>query len=281
MVDMPKGSQAPRRRPSLRGVLMQDVAFGKERVRAWPTARGKAKTKAQKEAQDKFALVQRMAAYLAPGVLAYIHKAVDNSPLLPRDVVTMMLYNRWMAFDLEDGRTLWPMTARTDISEALDIITKEIGDYLVRTSTGWAGASTLPTPPGRIRQGAARLSANIASSSGFFQRVAFNQITGDDMGWWKGAPDFAWKPDVPGFYMVEFHYRRLVAACDGVWIYNGDLSKTLIYGAAVNTFRSAMSTGMIYLDGATAITTGGWTRASGTVEAGEPAGSYFKITGPF
>lgn len=281
MVDMPKGSQAPRRRPSLRGVLMQDIAFGKERVRVWPTGRGRPKTKAQKEAQDKFALVQRMAAYLAPGVLAYIHKAVANSPLLPRDVVTMQLYNRWMAFDLEDGRTLWPMTARNDVSEALDVLTKAIGDYLVRTPSGWAGASTLPSPPTRLKQVTATLNVNRVGIGGFFARVPFDVVIGDPKEWWLPGPVYAFKPDVPGFYAVELHYRKTVGSCDGVWIYNQDATVILASGPTVNTFRSACVNAMLYLDGQTAITSGGWNRSAGTIEGTGAQPAYFRITGPF
>lgn len=281
MVDMPKGSQAPRRRPSLRGVLMQDIAFGKERVRAWPTPRGPAKTKALKESRDKFALVQKMAAYLAPGVLAYIHKAVDNSPLLPRDVVTMMLYNRWMAFDLEDGRTIWPMTARTDVSEALDILTKEVGDYLVRTSAGWRGASTLPMQPTRVKQAAAYLSAPMQTAPGFRDRVPFNVINGDPGGWWQAGTSFSWKPDVPGFYMLELRISKTTESITAAWVKTGDLSKILLSGWDENASRAAVTVGMLYLDGLSAVTSSCWNTGSSTIEANGAQGSYFKITGPF
>lgn len=281
MVDMPKGSQAPRRRPSLRGVLMQDIAYGQERVRAWPRSRGPAKTKAEKAAQDKFALIQRMAAYLAPGVLAYIHKAVGNSPLLPRDVVTMMLYNRWMAFDLEDGRTLWPMVAYNDVSEALDVLTKEVGDYLVRTAGGWRGASTLPIQSPHLKQGYVCLKANVPGFTGFFSRVPFDKVSADPQGWWTGAPKFEWKPDVPGFYFFELSVRKLTQQMNVVWVQSSDLTTRLLQGIDESDIRQAVVTGMLWLDGKTAVTSGGFGNGAGTFEGLLPTDCFFKITGPF
>lgn len=260
---------------------MQDIAFGKERVRVWPSSRGKPKSKAQKEQQERFALVQRMAHYLAPEAMAYIHKAVANSPLLPRDVVTMQLFNRWMAFDLEDGRTLWPMPAYNDVSEALDVITKTMGDYLVRNVDGWRGASTLPSPPTKLKQAQALLSANIPGTNGVFNHVPFNQIEGDPGGWWKGGPDNAWKPDVPGFYELELRIRKTSNNINVVWVSKNDLSIQLLQGADIGGIRAAVVTGMIYLDGNTAVTAGGFNSAGGTIEGGVGRTSFFKITGPF
>lgn len=113
------------------------------RRRAWPSPRGAPRSAAQREAQDRFRIVQKAAAYLAPDALIYIRKATEDSPLLVRDVVTMQLYGRWLAFTLPDGRTLMPQPPINDVSEALDVLGNTVGSFLRRTPDGWR---TVPGP---------------------------------------------------------------------------------------------------------------------------------------
>lgn len=80
---------------------------------------------------------QRATKYFAPRMYYFFMEQVKNSPLLPRDVMTMMLYNRLYAFDLTDGRTFWPMPALFDISDALDVISNIPGHQLVRGDKFW------------------------------------------------------------------------------------------------------------------------------------------------
>jgi hypothetical protein len=116
---------------------MQDVALGQERVRVWPRKRGRAKTKAQREANDKFRVAQMCCNYVAPQIYLWAHEARKGTPLLTRDLLNMMLYNRLLIFDLEDGRTLTPMTGITDVSASLDVLGKDVGSTLMRTPDGW------------------------------------------------------------------------------------------------------------------------------------------------
>lgn len=82
-------------------------------------------------------LAQRMTKYMAPRMYQEMMKQVEGSPLLPRDVMTMMLYNRLYAFVLPSGRILWPMPAYYDVSETLDVITNTPGETIVRGVDGW------------------------------------------------------------------------------------------------------------------------------------------------
>lgn len=120
--------------------MMTDTVNGKVRARIWPRRRPSKPTKEQAEVRDKFAQAQRIARYVAPEMMAYIMKAVENSPLLPRDVLTMLAFNRWLMFTTEDGRSYWPMTARTDVSEALDVLGSTPGKVLRRGPQFWEAA---------------------------------------------------------------------------------------------------------------------------------------------
>jgi hypothetical protein len=50
---------------------------------------------------------------------------------------TMMMYNRLFAVTLDTGKELWPMPARTDVSQALDVLGKTPGSTLVRGTNYW------------------------------------------------------------------------------------------------------------------------------------------------
>lgn len=127
------------RRPTFRGVVMQDISQGSKRVRKWPKPRGKPKTQAQKDAQDKFRAAQAAAKWMAPRVVYSFTEACRGTPLMPRDLVTSMLYQRLLMIVDENGRKLWPMVAKSDVEEALSTITQAIGDILYLGPEGWTG----------------------------------------------------------------------------------------------------------------------------------------------
>lgn len=133
----PGKTSASGRRPSLRGILIQDVVFGTERTRKWPRKKPKRPTPAEKRTRDQFRTMQRATKYFAPRMYLDFMNMVEGTPLLPRDVMTMMLANRLFAFVTEQGKVLWPMPARIDVSEALDTINNEPGKSLIRGEQGW------------------------------------------------------------------------------------------------------------------------------------------------
>lgn len=260
---------------------MQDISRGAQRTRIWPSPRGKPKTKAEAERQELFRLVQKMAVWFAPDLLLYIYKATKNSPLLVRDIVTMQLFNRWIAFDLEDGRTLWPMPARNDVSDALDILTNVVGDFLIRGATGWVGASTLPSPPGTIGQGVAYLSADLARPSGAGQKFPFNAVPIDPHGWWTGLPDYGWRPDVPGFYHVELVLQPITAAINYVAVKNAATGTYLALGSNCSANEMAVLSTMLELDGNTTVTSDWFMAGASSIRGAGDYRTRFKITGPF
>lgn len=139
MASLPPSSNPPKRRPALRGVIQMDTANGKLRARAWPRKRNKPKTKEQAALENNFRLAQICTKYFEPRLYADAINAVAGTPLLPRDIMTMQLFNRLVMFKLDDGRELWPMTARFDVSRALDILASNQGSMLIRGDDFWEG----------------------------------------------------------------------------------------------------------------------------------------------
>lgn len=128
-----------KRMPTHKGKVMVDTYRGALRVRAWPKPRGQAKTPAEKARQTKFAQIQRAYPWLAPAQVLWLRDQTENSPLMPRDVLTAMMYNRLMNFTLPNGKTLYPMPTYQDVSDALDAITQTEGETVVRGPNGWEG----------------------------------------------------------------------------------------------------------------------------------------------
>lgn len=116
---------------------MIDLVNGKIRIRKWPRPRRRAKSTAQQLSRDKFAAAQRAAKYIAPQIMRLFTEATAGTPLLPRDLSTMMLYNRMYAFHMPDGRKVFPMPAYLEVSDALDVISNMDGMTLVRGANGW------------------------------------------------------------------------------------------------------------------------------------------------
>lgn len=141
MADTPDGQGPPPRRPSLRGSLMIDTVHGKVRIRAWPRKRGKPKTPDQAHRQTKFAMAQLASKFVSPQQMVDVMNARAGTPILPRDVFTSLFYGRLAAFIMTNGKVIWPMAARTDVSDALDVITQTPGYFLRRGNAGWEGVA--------------------------------------------------------------------------------------------------------------------------------------------
>lgn len=134
---IPPGNRPPGRRPSLRGVLMSDIVKGQSRVRAWPRKRKSTQHPDQVAAAKKFANAQFATKFMAPQMVADFASAVQGTPLLPRDLLTSMLYGRLAAFVLEDGKVRYPMPARIDVSQSLDALGNTPGMTLIRREDYW------------------------------------------------------------------------------------------------------------------------------------------------
>jgi hypothetical protein len=131
------GGATYKRRPAYKGVIMQDVSQGRERVRVWPRKRGKATKAKTKELNDAFREAQIAAKYWDPRNIIEIDEWRKGTPILIRDIQVAMMYNRMFRFTASDGRMIYGMPARQDISDALDAVCPLPGAILVRTNEGW------------------------------------------------------------------------------------------------------------------------------------------------
>jgi hypothetical protein len=154
---------------------MVDVSQGELRVRKWPRKRGRAKTTAERARQETFRAVQMVSKFMAPQIVNAVTKAVQGTPLMPRDLLTSMLYGRLAMFIMDDGRKLWPVTARNEVSEALDALSQTPGDMLIRTESGWVGIPladlVAASGPWRAHRAAA---ANNVTGNGTTYHIVFD-----------------------------------------------------------------------------------------------------------
>ena len=123
---------------------MIDTNGGQARIRAWPRSRGAPKSQAQLAAQEQFRAWQWASKYLSPEMYRQITEARVGTPILPRDFITCMLSGRLAAFRLTDGKVLYPVTARNDVSSGLDMLSQTPGDTLVRGEEFWEGRGATP-----------------------------------------------------------------------------------------------------------------------------------------
>ena len=133
-----------KRRPSLTGVIMQDVSHGAERTRAWPRKRTAAEKAKTKEQNEWFKQVQWASKYLAPGIMKNIMEARAGTPFLPRDIFTMQMAGTMCSFVTPNGRRIHSMATYQAVSESLDAITQFENYLLIRGPEGWVGVPYAP-----------------------------------------------------------------------------------------------------------------------------------------
>lgn len=149
MSRVPPGKTPSGRQPTFRGAFQLDTFRGEIRARRWPRKRGKPKTLAEKARQDWFRAVQKAADYWPSQTLRAIHDATAGTPLLPRDIVTHIASGRAAYFELPDGRKIYPMLIKTQVSEALDSLGQTEGMLIIRGAQYWEAhpISALPIGP--------------------------------------------------------------------------------------------------------------------------------------
>lgn len=138
------------RRPSFRGNLYLYIRHGQQVIASWPKKRPKKKHPITAAQNEEFRKTMQRIKYLPGNVQKEHIRATQGLALLPRDTLTMMLYNRMCAIELNDGTRIYPMPARQDVSESLDVLAQIVGMILVRGPDFWQGL--LPGSPGATLQ---------------------------------------------------------------------------------------------------------------------------------
>lgn len=138
-----------KRRPSMRGNLLQDTTRGVERNRAWPEPRGSRQTRAQREQTDWFRQANWAFKLQDPKTIQMFTEAAAGTSLYPRDIFSIMAAGGLFSLVKDDGKVMYPMQSILAVSESLDVITQTIGATLVRGPERWTAGPLIP-PTGKL-----------------------------------------------------------------------------------------------------------------------------------
>lgn len=151
---------------------MQDVSQGEERNRLWPRKRPRRKTKEQKAREEKFRFANQATKYIAPQTLVAFTEGVRGTPLLPRDLIIQQLYQRTAAFTLPDGKTRFPVVAKTSVSQSLDVLSQTPGSILLRGEEFWEAAI-----PGGLPQWSVLMDVTVTEDTPYVETEVFAGIS--------------------------------------------------------------------------------------------------------
>lgn len=110
--------------------------------RAWPKPR-KTFTAKQRNAMAAFKEAAIAIKQMDSNQIAQSYALSAGTQLLPRDLLMQSLYGRTGYYVLNDGRRIYSMAARQDISEFLDGLGHDKGSVMARDGLFWT-----PIPPG-------------------------------------------------------------------------------------------------------------------------------------
>lgn len=201
--------------------------------------------------------------------------ARQGTPILPRDAMFRQMFGRLSMFTLPDGRRIYPMVARVEVSECLDTLSQTPGDILIRLEEGWGAIpfeSIVPISAHVYR------SSNIAGVIGQQNRLPYNAVVADPAGWWTGTPDFEWTVDRAGLYLAEMTARKTannIASCS---IRTAPGLIVLAVGNDIANQRGTQVTAMLSLEAGAKVTSSAFNNAAGTYEGGGSGIMYFKLS---
>lgn len=125
------------RKPSFRGHAYAYVSGGEVRVAAWPTHRRKGHRSELSDTEEWFRQAQWASKYWPAQMQVQCAEAVKGTPLMPRDIMTMIMAGRAFMWVSEDGWKVYSVAARNDVSESLDVLSQYPGSILYRGTTVW------------------------------------------------------------------------------------------------------------------------------------------------
>ena len=123
--------------PSFRGRVVISARHGKIYARKWPRKRGPAKTDRAKDNQERFRQSMLLAKYTDARQQALSRCTMNHLPVRPYDALLAAMAGRLWAVETDDGRTLYSMSSRQDVSLNLDILNQEPGRFLIRGPIVW------------------------------------------------------------------------------------------------------------------------------------------------
>lgn len=215
---------------------MQDVSQGAERVRAWPKKRGKGVDAAQKERMEWFRQAQWAAKYCDPRMIQTFAEATKGTPLLPRDLMTMMLAGRWLEFTMPDGRVITSVQSKQDVSRSLDVLGEGVGYTLVRGEEYW---EFQPIPVGgRYGAQVTRAASTSYPNTATGNPVTFTAEPIDQAAFWIAGQPTRLTVPVQGWYNIEFNGEKIGGSATFMYVFlrvNGVVVQQFLYGNGVGS----------------------------------------------
>lgn len=129
-----------RKGPAFTKRIQQDVVRGVPRVRAWPPKKPVARSAKWTEQIEWFRQANWATKFWPAEYHWTIREATKGSPFYPRDIMLMLMSGRFAYISFTDGTTVYPMAARQDISQSLDVLSNQPNSVLVRGPEWWTAA---------------------------------------------------------------------------------------------------------------------------------------------
>lgn len=153
--------------PSITGTVQSDAVRGRPRLRAWPPKKAAAAKAKNQEQIEWFRQAQFLAKYAASTQMKVAREVTTGTPLMPRDLLTMAMAGRLWVIKDQNGKEIWPVAVRNDVSQALDLLSKKAGSILYRGPDIWEGSN----PP------SGTLNALFANSEGAVEWRAISSLS--------------------------------------------------------------------------------------------------------
>lgn len=185
---------------------MQDISQGQERVRAWPQPRGKVKNQKTKDQMEWFWQAQFAAKVMDPRIMIWANETTAGTPLLPRDITTMMMAGRMIALVEPNGKVTHSVAFRTQVSESLDAITQEEGYIMIRQPEGWRGIPLSAVQAVGVLTGK---SGNVSGSPySQYNLVSWDAPSIDPLNMWDAGAPTKFTVQQAGWYDVSLYGQK-------------------------------------------------------------------------
>lgn len=186
---------------------MVDVSNGKERMRQWPTRRGKKLHPKTLDQMEWFRQAQWACKYMQPEIMQMFAEATKGTPFLPRDLATMMMAGRLFTFVFPDNTRLYSVQTRNDVSESLDAISMTPGHTLVRGPDFWTSQEPIvSTVKGAILNRAAATPSFASNVAGV---ITWTTEQLDQRNYWNVAFPTRFTVDQEGWYQLFYTMQRV------------------------------------------------------------------------
>ena len=206
MAALPPRGKTVTRRPTFKGVMMQDVSNGVERNRKWPRSRGKSLHPNTLDQMDWFRQAQWATKYMDQKIMVSFMEATKGTPLLPRDIATMMFAGRWLYFRLPNGRKVFSVQALKDVSASLDVISQTPGHQLLRGPEYWYGVPQITG--NRVGVMLRRPAVTAAPNTAAGYTISWTNEDIDQAAYWNIAQPTRIVIPQTGWYNVCFNARK-------------------------------------------------------------------------